>query len=242
MHRALLLASPWRRGSARAFSARAFSPCRICQLPVPCSAYFCPYCDKITSTTNTTSTSAAPTYFELLEHPAQTFSLDSKLLERNYRKLAMRLHPDQFSQKSVEEQELSAAHSAKLNEAYSTLKSPLRRALYMLELRGVNVLSGESTTTATAAATGAAGADMEILTETMELREQLDEASTVAEYEVLRDQVKQRIAHVETALATEIGDLNLIDSAVRTAVRLRYLEKVLEEVAHKIRNFDDDDK
>jgi hypothetical protein len=82
---------------------------------------------------------------------------------------------------------------------------------------------------------------MTILTESMELREMLEEASTVEEMEKLKEAVFERIVDVEMELMAALGDPKQIDTSVRAAQRLRFLEKVTEEVRESIRNFGDDD-
>jgi len=46
--------------------------------------------------------------------------------------LQKEFHPDKFTLKSEEEQAHSAHMSALINEAYKTLTSPLRRAVYLV--------------------------------------------------------------------------------------------------------------
>ncbi|KAK9842317.1 hypothetical protein WJX81_006339 [Elliptochloris bilobata] len=120
--------------------------------------------------------STALTHFELLGVPHQTFSLDSAELEQKYRALQFRLHPDKAASGSKEAQKDSAEQSTLVNQAYAVLKSPLKRALYLLELRGaLNDLGGEHTVE-----------DMELLQRVMEAlaeafkRDDLVEAATLA--------------------------------------------------------------
>ena len=84
-------------------------------------------------------------YFELLEHSIN-FEVDIKKLSKNHRKLQVLYHPDKFSTKSKEEQEISENWSALINEAYSTLINPMKRALYLLEYYGDPLLGISSQT------------------------------------------------------------------------------------------------
>ncbi|MBI4252404.1 MAG: Fe-S protein assembly co-chaperone HscB [Candidatus Tectomicrobia bacterium] len=61
-------------------------------------------------------------------------SLDERALEAKYYALSRRLHPDFFMAAPVGERIRSLEASARLNEAYKTLKSPVRRAVYLVEL------------------------------------------------------------------------------------------------------------
>jgi molecular chaperone HscB len=166
-------------------------------------------------------------FFELLDVPP-SFSIDTKSLEKNFKKLQMNLHPDKFGNRSKEEQDLSALHSTRLNEAFTTLKSPVRRALYILEQKGVDPVEEGKTET-----------DLEILTEAMEYREKLDSATTAEQLSELKKSVTAVIHDVEKELAAAIGDTTQINYSVRTAVRMRYLEKVQEEIDEKARKLID---
>ena len=53
-------------------------------------------------------------------------------LEQRYKGAQRELHPDKFGQRSSQEQQYSADHSAQVNMAYNTLRSPLSRAVYMV--------------------------------------------------------------------------------------------------------------
>ena len=60
--------------------------------------------------------------------------LDAGELEAKYHRLSRRLHPDFFMNAPVGERIRSLEASARLNEAYKTLKSPVQRAVYLVEL------------------------------------------------------------------------------------------------------------
>ncbi len=79
--------------------------------------------------------SATPTHFELLGLPAR-FDLDLSEIERNYLARSRALHPDYHQQSSSSEQRVSIEMTAALNDAYSTLRQPFRRAEYLLGLLG----------------------------------------------------------------------------------------------------------
>ena len=76
-----------------------------------------------------------PCHFALFElQPG--FNLDLDQLAVRYRELARGVHPDRFADASEREQRLALEQSASLNEAYQTLKSPAKRARYLLALKG----------------------------------------------------------------------------------------------------------
>jgi len=73
--------------------------------------------------------------FERLGLPKR-FSIDLEALEREYLARSRSLHPDFHQLGAFSEQAASLELSAALNEAYSTLKNPFRRAEYLLRLEG----------------------------------------------------------------------------------------------------------
>ncbi len=72
-------------------------------------------------------------YFELLAQPCD-FDLDLIALRHRYQLLQKNFHPDRYASKSDREKRLSMQHTTELNDAYSVLKDPLKRGLYLLSL------------------------------------------------------------------------------------------------------------
>ena len=73
------------------------------------------------------------TYFELFELPA-SYALDRERLDSAYRELQNKVHPDKFAAKSEAEQRVAMQWATKVNEAYQTLKMPISRGVYLLQL------------------------------------------------------------------------------------------------------------
>ena len=96
------------------------------------------------------------------------FDVDPGLLDRRYFERQRQLHPDRFVTRTARERALSQSQATAINEAYETLKDPLRRADYLLHL-GRNGAAPEGCHLVN---------DLELLTEAMELREALAEAGT----------------------------------------------------------------
>ncbi|HEY6096115.1 MAG TPA: Fe-S protein assembly co-chaperone HscB, partial [Gallionellaceae bacterium] len=103
-------------------------------------------------------------FFQLFGLP-QRYLLDSTALEQHYRTLQAQVHPDKFAHLSETEQRVSMQLSTRVNEAYQTLRSPLRRARYLLTLHGVD--TQEETNTSM---------PVEFLMQQMEWREAIEEA------------------------------------------------------------------
>ena len=90
---------------------------------------------------------------------APAFRLEEKALERAYFTQQRLWHPDRFVGKPEAARIEAVTRSQQLNDAYETLKHPLRRAEHLLELQGIFVLTED------------AKASPAILMEMMELRE-----------------------------------------------------------------------
>ncbi len=101
-------------------------------------------------------------HFELFGFPVK-FDIDTDELAARYRELQRRVHPDKFASGSDQERRLSLQMTALVNEGFQTLKDPVRRGRYLLNLRGVD-LDGETDT----------AMDPAFLMEQMELREELE--------------------------------------------------------------------
>ncbi|MGD8936145.1 MAG: Fe-S protein assembly co-chaperone HscB, partial [Thiogranum sp.] len=77
-------------------------------------------------------------YFQLFSLP-ERYRLERAELDARYRDLQRRVHPDRFASAGDQERRASMQQAAQINEAFETLKDPLRRGRYLLELRGVPV-------------------------------------------------------------------------------------------------------
>ena len=77
-----------------------------------------------------------PTHYERLGLPGR-FSVDPAELERAYLARSREVHPDYHALSGDRDESESAA----LNEAYSTLKDPFRRAEYLLNMMSAGVVT-----------------------------------------------------------------------------------------------------
>lgn len=132
-------------------------------------------------------------HFELLGLPV-AFELDPALLAERYHDLQRVLHPDRFAAAGERERRLSVEASARINDAHQTLRDPLARARYLLEL-----LTGEHSG-------GAVGsADPAFLMEQMELRETLAGARDRADPAAAVADVLARLERQATDLSAALG-------------------------------------
>ena len=68
----------------------------------------------------------------------KSFQVDADTLEREYKKLQTEYHPDKFTDASDSERVQALQHASLINDAYDTLKSPLKRAAYLLRLENID--------------------------------------------------------------------------------------------------------
>lgn len=103
--------------------------CRDCGGGAPVDVHFCPQCTKILTL------GRHGDYFAFLGVPRK-LNLDLADLEQRFRALSRQFHPDFFYNASPAERRASLERSSYLNDAYRTLKQPISRIAYLLELEG----------------------------------------------------------------------------------------------------------
>lgn len=167
--------------------------------------------------------SLSTNHFELLGLPV-TYTVAQDLLTRHYRELLQSVHPDRFANAPDQERRISMQHATQINEAYRTLRDPLLRARYLLQLKGLEWDDETSTVM-----------DPAFLMEQMELREALaevrDKAAPLDEVAMLLDDVRQRIqALIDglTVLFDRQGDTEL-EQGREMVRKLQFLYKLREE-------------
>ena len=148
-----------------------------------------------------------------------TFDINVDWLDQKYFDLQRNLHPDRFATCSAQEKSLSQQQATAINDAYETLKKPLNRADYMVDLLSVIFLPEGCNLVN----------DQELLLESMELREALEECDTMEQVNVLSTRAKNEIQNCIETLSKLFGD-NDIKGACRLKTRLKYLEKFTEEI------------
>lgn len=161
-------------------------------------------------------------FFQLFSLP-QNFRLDNTLLERHYHALQEQVHPDKFCHLSETERRVSMQWATRVNEAYQTLSNPARRARYLLSLHGIDI-QDESNTAMPA----------NFLMEQMEWREAIEEAKQgrdAAELDRLESRLQREIHDLEAQLAASIDDSRDYAAAAGDVRKLKFLEKLAEEIA-----------
>ncbi len=104
----------------------ARSMCWHCQSEMT-GEYFCDRCVKVQPVSKETD------YFTCLGLPRRLL-IDPSELEAKFYELSRAFHPDFYQNKSETEQAISLGNAATLNSAYRTLRDPIQRAEYLLDL------------------------------------------------------------------------------------------------------------
>src|SRR6266568_6762337 len=133
------------------------------------AAQFCRSCGKV-------QPPAPVDYFSFFGLPRKLY-LDTAVLEREFYSLSRKLHPDIYAGSKAQEQEWSLEQSSRLNDAYRTLKDPIRRTEYLLKLEGVELEGQSKAATEEARKTGEKKQIVppDLLEEVFELNMQLEE-------------------------------------------------------------------
>jgi molecular chaperone HscB len=142
--------------------------CWSCSIGHNDSTLFCPHCSKI-------QPPPGGDYYSVFGLEPK-LNLDLPALEHEFHRLSRKLHPDRFARAEENEKQWSLADTALLNDAYRTLKDPLRRTEYLLKLLGAELRAGDERKEGKSAGTPA-----DLLEEVFELNMQLEEMRAARE-------------------------------------------------------------
>ena len=146
------------------------SICWSCIREIEKAAHFCPHCSKL-------QPAADSDYFSFFGLQRR-LNIDTSALEKEFYKLSRKLHPDLFARAAVNEQEWSTQKTSLLNDAYRTLRDPIARTEYLLELEGVKLEEQSRAATDEARAQGKQKQQVvppDLLEEVFDLNMQLEE-------------------------------------------------------------------
>jgi len=166
-------------------------------------------------------------YFELFQLPV-SFEVDLNTLAERYRKLQSSIHPDKYATASDLERRLSVQQSARINDAFQTMKNPLRRARYLLQLNGIDVDAETDSRM-----------DPQFLMQQMDLREALEfvknSANPARDLITINTDIESTIAGIihELKEIFDSGTALDLQSARDCVRRLQFMTRLQEE-AHNL--------
>lgn len=141
-------------------------------------------------------------YFEVFGLP-RVLSLDLKALEKTFHELSRRYHPDYFTTAPAEERQKALQMTATLNDAYRTLRHPVRRVEHLLEIEGFKPDGSK--------------VPKSFLMEVFEINEQLEEvkagSASKEQVEALRREIEERAKGFEQQLQRAADDWDKLSAA-----------------------------
>ena len=153
------------------------------------AVHFCSACGKV-------QPPMPVDYFTFFGFPRK-LNLDTTTLEKEFYALSRKLHPDGFGQADSEERTWSLEQSSMLNDAYRTLKDPIKRTEYLLRLEGIELEEQSKQATEKARSSGELKKQVvppDLLEEVFELNMHLEEM-----------RAQKKLGEDDPALLEEIG-------------------------------------
>jgi molecular chaperone HscB len=203
--------------------------CKDCGGGAPVDAHFCPQCTKILSI------SRHGDYFSFVGLPRK-LNVDLNDLEQRFRGLSRQFHPDYFFNAPPIERRASLERSSFLNDAYRTLKNPVSRLEYLLQLEGMAARSPEE---------ASKQVPPDLLEEVFALNEELDEIRDMRASgepaEALKTRLERARKPIEEKRAAHEAQLDdlfakwdaLLDRGAPDAERRPVLEALRERVLER---------
>ncbi|MDR3213887.1 MAG: Fe-S protein assembly co-chaperone HscB [Azoarcus sp.] len=169
-------------------------------------------------------------YFALFGIPSR-FGIDDAELDRAWHALQTEVHPDRHASLPDGERRRAMQGALRVNEAYTTLKTPLARAQYLLELAGID-----------ANVIGNAVMSSEFLIEQMEWREAVEEARAFGDVDALEQlalRLRMHTDEVTMLLSEQFDDSRDHEAAVDTVRRLMFLDRLRHDIDDGLAALDD---
>ena len=159
-------------------------------------------------------------YFELFSLPV-SFQLENARLEVAYKKLQSEFHPDKAVNADDRARVQALQQTSMINDAYATLKSPLKRAAYLLKLAGIDAEEHNQL-----------HLDEAFLIQQMEMRETLAsliEGEDIEGLDTMKDSIdKERVA-ILASFETKFTASHFVD-AKSIYNKLQFIYKLLDEI------------
>ncbi|XP_029164772.1 iron-sulfur cluster co-chaperone protein HscB [Nylanderia fulva] len=152
-------------------------------------------------------------YFDIMGI-RKNYNVINEEVHQKYRELQKMLHPDKFGNKSEKERQISENLSSLINKAYSTLMHPLKRGLYMLQLKGISI--SEETT----------NLNPEVLMEIMERNEEIENAMEDKDKIFQLTKESKEVLDTLSKQVAEAFNKEDIETATKILTRMKYYDSI----------------
>ncbi len=183
------------------------------------ASLFCPHCKSL---------QPPPSDYYTLLGLDRKLKLNTSDLQHRFYELSRQLHPDRFMRKSEAERQFSLDASSILNDAYRTLKDPVKRAQYVLSQEGFEI--GEQRSK---------DVPPELLEEVFELMRSGDDSAR-PQLESAKNNFTKMLSEADHQLEAqfakydESGDRETLTKIRGTLNRRKYIQNLLDEVHEQL--------
>ncbi|MEM7563112.1 MAG: Fe-S protein assembly co-chaperone HscB [Pseudomonadota bacterium] len=167
-------------------------------------------------------------FFELFSLKAD-YDINLTDLHAEQQRLQSVYHPDRFVGASDQDRRASVQTASRINQAYETLRDPVKRAFYLLELKGAAKPDDSQTTSDTA-----------FLMEQMELREAMDSCHEASNPMLRSEEIAESLLTRQSELSNEFvscyqsGDLEAASSSCQKMQFVQRLQQQLNELQYEL--------
>ncbi|MFT4719034.1 MAG: molecular chaperone HscB [Candidatus Azotimanducaceae bacterium] len=156
-------------------------------------------------------------FFVIFQLPV-AYGVDVAALEGRYLELQRSVHPDRHVDASDQDKRLAMQWATVVNEAYTTLRSPLQRAIYLLKMRQVDIEHNPSL-------------DPGFLMSQIELREELESLATgddgLAGLDLFKASLSAELQRMESDFASHLEQD--LAAAAQTVYKMQFMVKLAGE-------------
>ncbi|MCL6415368.1 Fe-S protein assembly co-chaperone HscB [Aestuariirhabdus sp. Z084] len=157
-------------------------------------------------------------FFELFGLPC-SYQVDQQALSARFREMQQVVHPDRHAAADEHQRRLSVQYAAHVNDAYQTLKSPVPRAIYLLQSRGVEPRLENNTVM-----------DAGFLMQQLEWREAVDEvreSRSEPALDGLRKEVDRQMKQFQNDFSERwIGSAEDLLAAEELVMKMQFVDKL----------------
>ncbi len=150
------------------------------------------------------------------------FALDIQGLEKKYFEIQKRIHPDKFANASAAEKRVAEQWSTLVNDAYASLRDPVRRAKLLCEAEGFPVDENSSL-----------GIDEDFLMDQLMRREEIEEAkgaSDAARLSELKADIGREFQQLVDGISAALDEEKNPRLASELVRKLMFLKRQLEDL------------